>query len=1829
MSNGEIGNGNHTAKNGKEERGGEQEERKGKQQTGLLSPEFISSGLGGSKDVLRFVDTVQKEHGPDLGACEPALGLLEVLGFRRVQLFRDLFLNLKQRVVDGVKRSNKANLRKLLNETLPFLAHPGLEEVPIKVLAALPSTPDKVLETLSLVDASTINKLPRHTRQQLWEEYPDRFFEAVGPLIEAYLSDQAAITWAEEMYPDSNYPPPHKRRQRNTPLQQMIQAIGSSPKLYRIVVDHIREEYVATENPRYCALRADLLMAFHDISSQTILATEPCHDFSWHLDAYVKQVFNAVAHGALDVKTAQLLRTVANELRKLMAGSFKPGLVSAYATTKQAASHNAAAMLASAPGGAAAAAAATVATATTPAGPSGKMRLPASLAVRASLGPKPSKIKPLDKYALMLTVWRRVKKYDYKNLFLHPVLDSHPQLEKAYLAKISQPMDLQTIEHKIRRKKYADLDELRADLHLIADNAVKFNGPDHDIAKRAVNHIKATAENFLNHARERLAENAARLQGKVGRDAGLGLKEVSALGVGAPVPPAGALGRTAPIPGGLGAGAVRSSPSAATPQAPAVVVRTPQQLAKEAEEKLKLQKLRKENERIKEEEAEMLRKKEEMERELGTFEELTLHDRALSDAAMILASGFTVNALSNVLWYLIGEDIIKKETLPRDSYFAKNTGWLLQVAGDAHHFVKAAQEAALAASSVPARDAVPRASVSIPELSKSFETEALPLFANMLLDAAEYRISKPSPDGVVEVDAMDPILKPLCKNSWVVRNSLLHFFCQRVGRRDRSLIDPVLEVIRDLGADATDQPAFLHSLVTSFFISAQSNASRAGNVPGPGGGLSRHLQRRSPTHVLQSRMSLPPLPPNVLEDTISQLFLPAVLRTSPTQTPEAKVARQHTHLTRLLSLESTLHSLPEGELFKVARAAILSLAGAPKDFDPAQILASPELKDVINKRFNAPSFDRARKQYEKLFRKLPSLRSQCGIKRPLDHLNDKMTLVHLLVCIQQQLFVPTVLERGGSIIVAATGPLDLCGLSASMRDISWLATREESVHTWSPSTSMLNTMRLGMCSSLTSADAVSPSSAGIKESKGAAHSPAQEALAVRGGFAIERADGGELRTMLTRAGALLKPIKGNSGPKLPSPMPSTEKADHVALLERRAERLPLERAAVAQVAAKLQSLALPPRPEAGLVAESHPDAAVRGVAVFHRHLEELRAGCLAREPRRPIPPQCIRPRRLPLLARVRQRPRRVPLRAQHLVPALLRLQHPVARHRRVPVLPPAGKLMRGGGCRAGRSGTRANLMLDGARESPLLGDAREAGRGGAEGEACRAAREAGAARGGSPGSCGTGEDDLDGSQGAAVPRKQGHKQIGLFSLTSATVICLGLLGMIEYSMILPSLNIYVEEMGQSKVFYGLCMAIFSAARLLFMPVLGYWSDKRPMIEAFSFSLVIEIVGNVLYGCAYGMKNPWMILLARALIGMGSANSTLSMSFITRITEQEERTKALAMLSGINLVGIVIGPATNLLVKDIDFRIGDTVLVFNHLTNPGWLMVFLLLGIFALMLLTFEEPPAAGDIGGEGESAPSAILVTSATGGGNSPSPVLFQTLERRYSDFSIMSEELQEPMIRTEDMVHTGSLLGDIRLLFFERRMLVHFVLSFCINFVTNELETALPSVTRTAYGWGSVENSTLYAIMGLSVAFVLIGIVKSNGVADRTFIVFGHLGNILGLVVAVGFLRSQHPSMAVLLLCTLILICVSPITGSPNMSLFSKRLQEDPRTANSMGFYIGLLQGTNGLSRVLAPIFAGVALEQSTRLLLYSGPLVLVLVSFFFVLRNFDSLRPPGKPST
>lgn len=69
---------------------------------------------------------------------------------------------------------------------------------------------------------------------------------------------------------------------------------------------------------------------------------------------------------------------------------------------------------------------------------------------------------------------------DGKN-FRQPVSKLWPNFAAAYAEKISDEIDLETMEHRLRDKVYQTMGDVRDAINLLANNALTFNGPDHPI----------------------------------------------------------------------------------------------------------------------------------------------------------------------------------------------------------------------------------------------------------------------------------------------------------------------------------------------------------------------------------------------------------------------------------------------------------------------------------------------------------------------------------------------------------------------------------------------------------------------------------------------------------------------------------------------------------------------------------------------------------------------------------------------------------------------------------------------------------------------------------------------------------------------------------------------------------------------------------------------------------------------------------------------------------------------------------------------------------------------------------------------------------------------------------------------------------------------------------------------------------------------------------------------------------------------------------------------------------------------------------------------------
>ncbi|KAI1751238.1 hypothetical protein F4782DRAFT_547865 [Xylaria castorea] len=78
-----------------------------------------------------------------------------------------------------------------------------------------------------------------------------------------------------------------------------------------------------------------------------------------------------------------------------------------------------------------------------------------------------------------------VKKTKNGGNFRKSVQELWPGLWNDYMAKVDKPVDISSMEVKLREDKYANYGEFKADVHQLYENAVLFNGPQHDVTVAA------------------------------------------------------------------------------------------------------------------------------------------------------------------------------------------------------------------------------------------------------------------------------------------------------------------------------------------------------------------------------------------------------------------------------------------------------------------------------------------------------------------------------------------------------------------------------------------------------------------------------------------------------------------------------------------------------------------------------------------------------------------------------------------------------------------------------------------------------------------------------------------------------------------------------------------------------------------------------------------------------------------------------------------------------------------------------------------------------------------------------------------------------------------------------------------------------------------------------------------------------------------------------------------------------------------------------------------------------------------------------------------------
>ncbi|KMQ87657.1 negative elongation factor b-like protein [Lasius niger] len=270
----------------------------GLEDLGIPGPVFLRDALTSCTDPLKAIEEFQLENGILLPSLRPMLPLLDLHGVRRLDFHASVLEELREKLIKqineiGVERADKGaagdrRLKELLSKSFPAVRVTGLRPVVMCILRNTPHIEEKYLRVL-VGEKELYNDADTEVKRQIWKDNQSLFGDEVSPLFSRYIIEKEQILFDHRNLNSLFFTPSPKVRRQGEVVQKLAHMIGHSVKLYDMVLQFLRTLFLRTKNIHYCTLRAELLMALHDLEVQDIISVDPCHKFTWCLDACIRE----------------------------------------------------------------------------------------------------------------------------------------------------------------------------------------------------------------------------------------------------------------------------------------------------------------------------------------------------------------------------------------------------------------------------------------------------------------------------------------------------------------------------------------------------------------------------------------------------------------------------------------------------------------------------------------------------------------------------------------------------------------------------------------------------------------------------------------------------------------------------------------------------------------------------------------------------------------------------------------------------------------------------------------------------------------------------------------------------------------------------------------------------------------------------------------------------------------------------------------------------------------------------------------------------------------------------------------------------------------------------------------------------------------------------------------------------------------------------------------------------------------------------------------------------------------------------------------------------
>uniref|UniRef100_A0A182J8F9 Negative elongation factor B n=1 Tax=Anopheles atroparvus TaxID=41427 RepID=A0A182J8F9_ANOAO len=256
---------------------------------------YLREALSCCDDPLKAIENFQLENGILLPSLRPMLPLLDLHGVRRLDFHTSVLEELRDKLIAHINevgakegRERDRKLKELLVKSFPVVRVKALRPVVMCILRNTPHIDDKYLRIL-VRDRELYQDTDTEVKRQIWRDNQSLFGDEVSPLLSQYIREKEHILFDHLNLTNLFFSPTPKVRRQGEVVQKLAHMIGNSVKLYDMVLQFLRTLFLRTRNVHYCTLRAELLMALHDLEVQDIISVDPCHKFTWCLDACIRE----------------------------------------------------------------------------------------------------------------------------------------------------------------------------------------------------------------------------------------------------------------------------------------------------------------------------------------------------------------------------------------------------------------------------------------------------------------------------------------------------------------------------------------------------------------------------------------------------------------------------------------------------------------------------------------------------------------------------------------------------------------------------------------------------------------------------------------------------------------------------------------------------------------------------------------------------------------------------------------------------------------------------------------------------------------------------------------------------------------------------------------------------------------------------------------------------------------------------------------------------------------------------------------------------------------------------------------------------------------------------------------------------------------------------------------------------------------------------------------------------------------------------------------------------------------------------------------------------